>query len=183
MLRHIGSVLTVFWISVVHLGFKKGVTTLYQEYTDYLAHYGIKGQKWGVRRFQNEDGSLTSDGKKRLTLYQQMTHGKKEHIRNKALAENKERQYVQEQYHKDWDKEAKRIQKMKKEYDAEDSYKMDLHFAKRQAEIGKKRVEAWKRREKWLMNMNVDELSVHRIKKSTKLKWHELYLPTEFENN
>ena len=32
---------------------------------NYLAHYGIKGQKWGVRRFQNPDGSLTEDGKKR----------------------------------------------------------------------------------------------------------------------
>ena len=32
---------------------------------DYLAHYGVKGQKWGVRRFQNKDGSLTSAGKKR----------------------------------------------------------------------------------------------------------------------
>lgn len=31
---------------------------------DYLAHHGIKGQKWGVRRFQNEDGTLTSAGKK-----------------------------------------------------------------------------------------------------------------------
>lgn len=31
----------------------------------YLAHHGIKGQKWGVRRFQYEDGSLTSAGKKR----------------------------------------------------------------------------------------------------------------------
>lgn len=30
---------------------------------DYLAHHGIKGQKWGVRRFQNEDGSLTGAGK------------------------------------------------------------------------------------------------------------------------
>lgn len=28
------------------------------EYDRYLAHYGIKGQKWGIRRFQNEDGSL-----------------------------------------------------------------------------------------------------------------------------
>ena len=27
---------------------------------NYIAHYGIKGQKWGVRRFQNEDGTLTS---------------------------------------------------------------------------------------------------------------------------
>ena len=32
---------------------------------DYLAHHGILGQKWGVRRFQNEDGSLTDAGKKR----------------------------------------------------------------------------------------------------------------------
>ena len=30
-----------------------------------LAHHGIKGQKWGIRRYQNEDGSLTEAGKKR----------------------------------------------------------------------------------------------------------------------
>lgn len=30
-----------------------------------LYHHGIKGMKWGVRRYQNEDGSLTSAGKKR----------------------------------------------------------------------------------------------------------------------
>lgn len=33
--------------------------------TNYLAHYGTKGQKWGVRRFQNEDGTLTAAGKER----------------------------------------------------------------------------------------------------------------------
>ena len=32
---------------------------------DYLAHHGILGQKWGVRRYQNPDGSLTPEGKKR----------------------------------------------------------------------------------------------------------------------
>lgn len=31
-----------------------------------LYHYGVKGQKWGVRRYQNKDGSLTPAGKKRL---------------------------------------------------------------------------------------------------------------------
>lgn len=30
-----------------------------------LKHHGIKGQKWGVRRFQNEDGTLTDWGKSR----------------------------------------------------------------------------------------------------------------------
>lgn len=30
-----------------------------------LYHHGILGQKWGVRRYQNEDGSLTEDGRRR----------------------------------------------------------------------------------------------------------------------
>ena len=32
-----------------------------------LRHHGIKGQKWGVRRFQNSDGSLTAAGRKRYS--------------------------------------------------------------------------------------------------------------------
>lgn len=36
--------------------------------SDYiLCHHGIKGQKWGVRRYQNPDGSLTAAGKKRIS--------------------------------------------------------------------------------------------------------------------
>lgn len=32
-------------------------------YDGILYHHGVKGQKWGVRRYQNTDGSLTSAGK------------------------------------------------------------------------------------------------------------------------
>lgn len=32
-----------------------------------LIHYGTKGMKWGVRRYQNKDGSLTPAGKKRYS--------------------------------------------------------------------------------------------------------------------
>lgn len=30
----------------------------------YISHHGVPGQRWGVRRYQNKDGSLTSAGKK-----------------------------------------------------------------------------------------------------------------------
>ena len=33
--------------------------------TDELYHHGIKGQRWGIRRYQNKDGSLTAAGRKR----------------------------------------------------------------------------------------------------------------------
>lgn len=31
---------------------------------EYLMHYGTKGMKWGVRRFQNPDGTLTDEGRR-----------------------------------------------------------------------------------------------------------------------
>lgn len=61
---------------------------------DTLAHHGIKGQKWGVRRYQDQNGTLTSEGKERYRTNQ----GTKEIIGNsdtysKLVGPNK-RQYV-----------------------------------------------------------------------------------------
>ena len=43
---------------------------------DELQHHGIKGQKWGVRRFQNADGSLTTAGKQRASATKKRTDAK-----------------------------------------------------------------------------------------------------------
>ena len=45
------------------------MNSLYDE-SPFLEHHGIKGQKWGVRRFQNPDGTLTAAGKRRYLKLQ-----------------------------------------------------------------------------------------------------------------
>lgn len=59
-----------------------------------LSHYGIKGQKWGVRRFQNSDGTLTPEGKARAKSEYKTDNkkafelGKKATITGRALAKS-----------------------------------------------------------------------------------------------
>lgn len=46
---------------------------------DYIAHHGIKGMRWGVRRFQNKDGTRTPAGKKRENMVAKRVTTKKGH--------------------------------------------------------------------------------------------------------
>lgn len=42
--------------------------TIFIPHSDYLAHSGTKGMRWGQRRYQNYDGSLTPEGRKRYGI-------------------------------------------------------------------------------------------------------------------
>ena len=59
-----------------------------------LYHYGIKGQKWGVRRYQNKDGSLTAAGKKRRSSYDEVRNMSTDELRQKVRRLNNEQRYI-----------------------------------------------------------------------------------------
>lgn len=71
--------------------------------TDVLVHHGIKGQKWGERRFQNDDGSLTVAGRQRYGVGTRLTNMGKNlgGLATRALAENKKRRNLSNYQNKD----------------------------------------------------------------------------------
>ena len=58
-----------------------------------LYHHGILGQKWGIRRYQNADGTLTPKGKKR---YDKLTGSRKEAKLKKKLKKLKQKYGIYE---------------------------------------------------------------------------------------
>lgn len=58
-----------------------------------LYHHGILGQKWGVRRYQNADGSLTKAGKKHYARQEKRAEAKAERNAKKAAIKESKQDY------------------------------------------------------------------------------------------
>ena len=89
-------------------------------YQPYLMHYGVLGMKWGVRRYQNKDGSLTAFGEARLAK-RQYKRDRKDHNKNRGQIAKSYAEYQDKKYSAELNsqkKKSKREQKLIEEYKA-----------------------------------------------------------------
>lgn len=75
----------------------------------YLAHWGILGMHWGVRRFQNKDGTLTPEGKRRRAQMRNESVDRAKASQDKSLKGNRLRKTVSRMSDEELQKRLKRI--------------------------------------------------------------------------
>ena len=138
-----------------------------------LAHFGIRGQKWGVRRYQNEDGTLTEAGKQRYAERERDIGYAKDYAKQQITKEKEQLHFWQGKT-----KEAESIKPTKKnimkfhnlsESDYNDAMlwsktperymKEDIAYNKRHEKIYRERIKDWNEKIKELDSIKIDAIS------------------------
>lgn len=126
------------------------------DYNDELYHHGVLGQKWGVRRYQNPDGTLTSEGRARITKLEKENNKLTDQITNtkqlsKASKHTKAASRLSRKAKNEWSVFLDKDQLIKK--------------AKKEANKANRDIKSYKLREKRLENkLNKNEKELEKLK-------------------
>lgn len=136
--------------------------------TNELCHHGVKGQKWGVRRYKNSDGTLTAAGKKKYAKLDNVRNSEAD--RYKRMYESEKRSFeINKKQAKELRQQGHRGKSMKDMYGfTDDKTAMEMHGSKmkdlwelelyernHQANLSRDRVEAYDKAYNQLKNLDL----------------------------
>ena len=162
-----------------------------------LVHHGIKGQKWGIRRFQNTDGSLTAAGRQRYGYSVETRKSPREELRKhtdrvvdshairnfsnnistirKENAVNKARKTAKynQQYWEDQAKIAEKYIKMLErgerdsDFESKEEVKEAIRIEKENLKLYQQLAKDWINSQDYLNSLNIENMTVAEVNKKT----------------
>ena len=144
---------------------------LRQPYPNELYHHGIKGQKWGVRRFQNPDGTFTEAGKKRYAYTGRGTRNLYKDVKKQHREEERFYTSSSDIYKGTLKEEAlaeKRLNRFKSRYGIDDSTDRQKMSKKVQQKLDRHEANAKDARENRRTWESINDEAVKEMKKTTR---------------